>query len=512
MKKMLLTAALAVLALCGCKKSVETVVTSLTFTSETPATRTGWTGETIEWTAGDAISVAYSVSGAWIGPNLYPSTPLAEGGPTARFTVPGNFERGRIGAHHFYAVYPAIEETDFSDAPDVFTAVPEIQTPTATSFDPKADILAGDSVEDFRSLPEYAVPMKWKRLTAHADITLKNLDVAPGENVQSIVLQAQNGAELTGGVVIDVANPEEFATAGVPRVTVLADNLSFDAAGNMEFWVSVFPVELTELTVTVTTDQATYRKVFSGISKTFAQNARNILGVSMAGATKTPLAPPEPEFYVKLTEAPTDWTGDYVIVYEGDKSFLDSDGDAKTHATATITDGKIAYQSGKAYNIHIEASGSGYSMKMEDNYYGLNSSSNALNVSTSAPTDNYRWTFKTVSGALRAYNVKFPTRFLQYNASSHQFRCYTSAQKDVTFFRLDGEAGGGGQQPVTPTVTTEGASGVTQFEAVLSATYTGSPTYGGFKWGLSADALDVFAAAHRLSHPGHRAGGSPEWF
>ena len=501
MKKMLLTAAFAALALCGCKKSVETVATSLTFTSESPATRTGWTGETIEWTAGDAISVAYSVSGAWVGPNLYPSTPLSEGGPTAQFTVPGNFERGLVGAHHFYAVYPAVETTDFSDAPDVFTAVPEIQTPTAMSFDPKADILAGDSVEDYRSLPEYAVSMKWKRLTAHADITLKNLAVAPGENVQSIVLQAQNGAELTGDVTIDLANPEEFATAGVPRVTVLADNLSFDAAGNMEFWVSVFPVELTELTVTVTTDQATYRKVFANISKTFAQNARNILGVNMAGAVKTPLAPPEPEFYVKVTEAPTDWTGDYVIVYEGDKSFLDSDGDAKTHATATIADGKIAYQSGKAYNIHIEASGSGYSMKMGDNYYGLNSSSNALNVSPDAPTDNYRWTFKTVSGALRAYNVKFPTRFLQYNASSHQFRCYTSAQKDVTFFRLDGEAGGGGgQQPVTPTVTTEGASGVTQSEAVLSATYTGSPTYGGFKWGLSADDLEEDSQADYVNN------------
>ena len=46
MKKMLL-AALAALALCGCKKSVETVVSGLTFTSESPATRTGWTGETI---------------------------------------------------------------------------------------------------------------------------------------------------------------------------------------------------------------------------------------------------------------------------------------------------------------------------------------------------------------------------------------------------------------------------------------------------------------------------------
>ena len=495
MKKLWIAAATAVLALApGCQKSPETPVTSLTFTAERPTvvTRTGWTGKTIEWTAGDAISMAYSVDGQWVGPNLYPSATLAEGGPTAQFTVPGNFPQGLVGAHHFFAVYPAVAETDFTDAPDVFTAVPEIQTPTATSFDPKADILAGDSQEDYRSLPAYPVPLKWTRLTAHADITLKNLPVAPGENVQSIVLQAQKEAELTGEVIIDLANPEEFATAGVPRVTVLADNLSFDAAGNLEFWVSVFPVELTELTVTVTTDQATYRKVFADISKTFAQNARNILGVSMAGATVTPLAPPEPEFYVKVTSAPADWTGDYVIVYEGDNSILDSDGDAKTHATATITDNKIPYASAQAYNIHIAQSGSGYSMKMGDNYYGLNSSSNALHVSPSAPTDNYRWTFRTESGGvIRAYNVKYPTRFLQFNAGSHQFRCYTSAQKDVTFFRLDGEAGGGGgQQPVTPTVTTEGASGVTQSEAVLSATYTGTPTYGGFKWGLSADDLE----------------------
>ena len=91
MKKMLLAAALAVLALSGCKKSVETVVSGLTFTSESPATRTGWTGETIEWTAGDAISMAYTVDGNWVGPNLYSSTPLSQGGPTAHFTVPGNF-------------------------------------------------------------------------------------------------------------------------------------------------------------------------------------------------------------------------------------------------------------------------------------------------------------------------------------------------------------------------------------------------------------------------------------
>ena len=476
MKKMLLTAALAALALCGCKKSVETVATSLTFTSESPATRTGWTGETIEWTAGDAISVAYSVNGQWVGPNLYPSTPLTQGGPTAQFTVPGNFERGLVGAHHFYAVYPAVAETDFSDAPDVFSAVPEIQTPTATSFDPKADILAGDSVEDFRSLPEYAVSMKWKRLTAHADITLKNLPVAPGENVQSIVLQAQNEAELTGDVIIDLANPEEFATVGVPRVTVLADNLSFDAAGNMEFWVSVFPEELTELTVIVTTDQATYRKVFANISKTFAQNARNILGVNMSGATKTPLAPPEPEFYVKLTEAPDDWTGDYLIVYETEKLVLDGDGDKTTHATVEIANDKIAYAAYKAYNIHIEKEASRYTMKFGDNYLGLDSDKNALNFKPSASESGYTWSLSFTGGNAYAYNGQYTRRYLQYNSSSKQFRCYTGGQKEVTFFRLDGEASGGSSPTFNAVVTTLAASDISTEEAMLNARFNGLST------------------------------------
>ena len=490
MRKILL-AALAALTLAGCHKTVSEPVQALILTSEEPSTRTGWNGETIEWTAGDAISMAYSVNGSFVGPNLYPSDALTENSLTAAFRVPGNFPTDLVGAHHFYAVYPAVEGTDFSGAPDVFTAVPEIQTPTATSFDPAADLMAATSTGDWRSLPASPIPMIWTRLTAHGDITLKNLALDADETVQSIVLQAQNGAELTGDVIIDLCNTEEFATAGVPRVTVLADNLSVDASGNLRFWVSIFPVELTELTVTLTTDKAVYRRSIQGISKIFAQNTRNILGISMQGATKTPISPMGGN-YVKVTQAQTDWTGDYLIVYEADGLVLDSDGDAKTHASVSISDGKIPYESAKAYNIRIEKSGAGYSMKMGDNYYGLNSSSNALNVSTSEPADNYRWTFQTTNGVTRAYNVKYPTRFLQFNASSKQFRCYTSAQKDVTFFKLDGEApggGGGGTTPVTASVTTGSSSNVTQTEATLSATYTGTPTYGGVEWGLSADDL-----------------------
>ena len=491
MKNLLFSAAFAAMALLGCKKAPEAPVTRLEFTSEAHQTRTGWTGETIEWTAGDAISMAYTVNGAWAGPTLNASTPLAEGGPTAHFTVPGNYDPTLVGAHHFYAVYPAVGYTDFSDAPDVLTAVPEIQTPTAASYDPSADLMAGESTDDYRSLPSYPVPLRWKRLTAHADITLKSLPVAPGENVQSIVLQAQNGAELTGDVIIDLANPEEYTTVGVPRVTVLADNLAFDAAGNLAFWVSVFPVELSELTVTVTTDQATYRKVFSNISKAFTRNARNMLGINMSDATKTPLSPAEPEFYEKVTSAPADWTGDYLVVYEEGSLALSSVDNGKGSgygSSVSIQGGKIAYADAKAYNIHVEKAASGYTFKLGDSYIGMNASGKNLNSSTTADKPGYIWTPSVSS----IKNAAYSSYYLQWNESANIFRCYTGSQNDVTLFRLDGEAGGGGTgpTPVTPTVTTGDASSVTQTEATLSATYTGTPTYGGFQWGLSADDLE----------------------
>jgi DNA/RNA endonuclease G (NUC1) len=489
MKRLLLTAVAAILAVVGCQKAPE-VIDHLEFTSERPAvadTRTGWTGETIEWTAGDAISMAYAVDGNWVGPNLYSSTPLSQDGPTAHFTVPGNFQPGSTGVHEFYALYPALSGTDFSEAPDVFLSLPEIQTPSATSFDPKADLLAGVSAQQYRSFPTQAVPLRWTRLVAHGDITLKSLPLAPGENIRNIVLLAQSDAELTGDIVIDLACPEDFATDGVPRVTVLPDNLSVDASGNLRFWISIFPETITELTVLIETDKASYRKHFTGISKTFTQNARNILGVNMADAEKTT----KDQVYVKVTSTPSDWTGDYLIVNETAGLLLDGDGSEAAKTTVKITDGTIPYETYKAYNVRIDKDGSAYTMKLGEKYLGLDKSANALNSKSSVDGNKYRWTFSVNGGDTEAKNVEYPTRTLRYNQSAKMFRCYTSGQEPVQFYKLNGEAGGGGgTTPETPTVTTEGSSSVTQTEATLSATYTGTPTYGGFEWGLSEDDLE----------------------
>jgi DNA/RNA endonuclease G, NUC1 len=483
MRKTFFAVLAAALTVLGCHKGPQVPVDHLDFTSESPETRTGWTGQTLEWTAGDAISVAYSVSGDWVGPNLYPSKPLAEGGPTAHFTVPGNFPTDLVGQHRFYAVYPAVAGTDFSDAPDVHTAVPEIQTPTADSFDPAADLMAGESVNSYRSFPSGSVPLRWTRLVAHGDITLKGLPLEQGETVQNIVLQAQSGADLTGDVVIDLGCPEDFATDGTPRLTVKADNLSVDSDGNLRFWISLFPTTLTELTVTVDTDKASYRKTFSNISKEFTQNARNILGVNMADATKTA----REKNYVKVTGTLADWTGDYLIVYEDGAVALSSVDNSRGVGVGTavsISDGKIAYEDACAFNVRIEKNGGGYSLKLGDTYLGMNASGKNLNSSESLEgKTGYSWLI--LPSGIK--NVSYSSYYIQWNESANIFRCYTGSQKDLTLFRLDGEAGGGQQS--TPTVMTGGASGISQTEATLSATYTGTPSYGGFEWGSSANDL-----------------------
>ena len=474
--KRFLYALLAALALTGCQKAIsDALETGLVFTSEKPATRTEWNGETIIWSAGDAISVAYAVSGEWIGPNLYPSTPLAQGGETAQFTVPGNFPRDLVGAHHFYAIYPAVDETDFSDAPDVYTTVPEIQTPKANSYDPAADIMVAESC-DYRSLPSTPIALTWTRITAHADISLKNINTLEAETAQSVTLQAQSGAELTGPVIVDLHNPEEFASNGSPHLTVRADNISIDKNNEFHFWASILPVTLTELTVTLETDKATYRKTFSGIEKTFTKNARNILGINMSGATRTS----KQQYYTKVTAAPDDWTGDYLVVYEdGKKAFngglttLDA---VNNTISVTISDGKILKtEATDAARFTIATTSDGYSIKAASGkFIGQGSNSNGLTTSDQALKNqiSYNGSSVDIVGSGGAY--------LRYNAANDQarFRYFKSSsytgQKAIQLYKLEG--GGSGSQSETPSVTTVGASNITQYQATLNASFKGIST------------------------------------
>lgn len=294
-------------ALVSCQKQ-ELVVpdtpqeVTLTFSSEKPAfddeTKTEWTGETIQWSAGDKIAVAYTVGGNWQNASgdasgdakLYKSTALEAAAETAKFNVSASFKGTESGTHVFYGVYPAPSSTDFPAAPVATLTVPSTQTPTASSFDGTADLMTGVSVGDFQARPaeDETISMAWTRLVAHANITLKALNgVTEGETVSSIKLTAQEGANLVGSQKVNIITNEVTNNNNESNILELdGGNLTIAEGGNIEFWACILPETLTSLTVVVETNKATYTREITGIEKTFMQNARNTLSIKMDEATR----------------------------------------------------------------------------------------------------------------------------------------------------------------------------------------------------------------------------------
>ena len=184
----------------------------LTFSSEKPEfndeTKTEWTGETIQWSKGDKISVAYTVDGNWQSnkgdaegnAKIYQSNPINEAASVANFSVPTSFTGETVGTHVYYAVYPALGYNDLPNAPVANISISPNQNPKAESFDSSADVMVGVSGEyATRPVSGETISLKWNRLVAHAVLTLKGINgFTEGEVIESITLTAQDGANLVG--------------------------------------------------------------------------------------------------------------------------------------------------------------------------------------------------------------------------------------------------------------------------------------------------------------------------
>lgn len=152
--------------------------------------------------------------------------------------------------------------------------------------------------------------------------------------------------------------------------------------------------------------------------------------------------------YTKVTSTPTDWSGEYLIVYEDGKVAFDGslgslDAVSNTKEVS-ITDGKITGDFAN-YTFIIEKVEGGYSIKSKSGYYiGQTSDANGLKSSTSTAYTNTisldgdgNVNIKSSGGAYLRYNATSgQTRFRYYKSSS-----YTS-QKAITLYKLEENAGG----------------------------------------------------------------------
>lgn len=312
--------AAAAMAFFACQKQEvnapeEVKVEGLNFSAEKPefadASKTEWTGKTIQWSEGDKIRVAYTAGGVWQNADgnatadeengkktakIYASNSV-ESGETASFSVPGNFTIPTGVDLEFYGVYPSTAASDASMpyAPSVTVTIPAEQKPLANSFDSKADLMAAKSVSTYilseeNPLPE-AIPLMWTRMVAHGHLTIKNLQVEDGEKLQTITLTADEDADMVGEhyLYLDTHNVEKAAGNNAANsLTVKADNLTIADGGNVTFWTCFLPCTWKSVNVVVETDKATYTREIdlSTDQKTFAQNARNTLAINMTSAVR----------------------------------------------------------------------------------------------------------------------------------------------------------------------------------------------------------------------------------
>lgn len=458
--------AAAAMAFFACQKPEVIVpefeeVNGLAFSSEKPSfddeTKTEWTGEFIQWSAGDKIRVAYTCDGVWQNADgtsksseengsktakIYESKAITEAGSTAFFSVPGYFKGTAEGVYEFYGIYPSslVSGADIKYAPSVTITIPTTQTPTASSFDSAADVMASKS-QSYVGIPKEGenngpISLKWERLVAHGHFTLKNLAVEGEEDIQTITLTANADADMVGThyLYLDTYNVVKPNSNAAPNsITIDARNLSIDSEGNVIFWTCFLPCTWNSISVSVETDKATYTLerdlVALNKTKTFAKNARNVLAINMTEANRAVKNASSLPFVQDFSEMTgqseiTELEGFSSIggkVYNAAGAIRLASGNADGSITTQLLD--------LSQNFHVKVTASGW----DDNEL-------ALIVSTSEPSHTETVTLTAFGGG-----ENFAEHIINFQPVSNSASLTFTAKEDVRCYIkkieiLDGHA------------------------------------------------------------------------
>lgn len=143
-------------------------------------------------------------------------------------------------------------------------------------------------------------------------------------------------------------------------------------------------------------------------------------------------------YFVKVTTAPTDWSGTYLIVYETgnvafDGSLADLD-DVKNTVAVTISENKIEATDALMKSVFV-IDGKAGSLKSASGYYvGYTGKKNGMNTDKKTVYNNvFEFDAKT-----NVITIKSASSYLRYNSASDQtrFRYFASGQKDIQLYKL----------------------------------------------------------------------------
>lgn len=180
------------------------------------------------------------------------------------------------------------------------------------------------------------------------------------------------------------------------------------------------------------------------------------------------------ETWTKVTTAPTDWSGEYLIVYEagnvafdGSRTKLDA---ASNIQSVTITNNQITTKDDFDFSFTIKATDGGYTIKSASGYYigrqsssknGLDSSQSTTYTNTLSLNTSGDISIKSSAGTCLQYNSDINQKWFRYFGSNQKaIHLYKKAAADqVATPKFDVVNGYSSFKAITAsaTTTTEGA-------------------------------------------------------
>ena len=277
------------------------------------------------------------------------------------------------------------------------------------------------------------------------------------DNSESVFFETASGVR----VFIDEIEIGKGTSVAAPTIAVQApDKLASDATSLQIDYTLYNPVDGKNLSASTTADwltnvqyadgKVTYVVTENTGDERIAEVTLSYEGAEDVTVTVTQDAKPTEggddaaKYYVKVTSAPADWSGEYLVVYEYDNAaeILTSElysGYLKVHNISLGENGILSTDVPENCVVTISSANGGYYIRVASSYITYDSSTK-LSLIESVPASNSGiWTIELTSKKNATIaNKATNTRFLKYNtATENRFAAYTSSTgKAIQLYKL----------------------------------------------------------------------------
>ena len=347
------------------------------------------------------------------------------------------------------AIYPA-ERVSFDggvSSTSVMVMLATEQHPTATSFDPKADILLAERIT-CKEQPSL-LNMRFKRLVAMGELSLSNMP--DGCCIKDVTLRMDDNVVLAGYNRINCAEGEvtEYGCDRESFVLKLIYDTPIEASAPIYFTCN--PVTLIEgetFTVEVTTtDGAIYKRsvtIPENRTLEFKQGDLNRFSVDMSDVTIEGGEDDEDNGYTFRRVTKVTSGKAYLIAAEGyiavpittkDYDYLQVvDGDTDDDGVITLDNCNNAFI--------IESTNGGYTIRqaIDNRYLYQYKSYNSFNVDAS-PSEGKVWSITNSDDSFTIKNTS-KNKYIQYSIAYNSFGSYSKAQEQGVLpmlYELEGD-------------------------------------------------------------------------